>query len=170
MSVDEFAGDSPEPTWSVEELAAATGLAVPALQHYDEIGLARPSLHSHAGHRRYTPADVRRLHRITALRGFGFSVTDIEGPLDGAGTDLDAREVLLRQLDQVQDRIVRAHRLRDRLTALLGLLDSAADPSAELLVKLMREMTAVEHAYTPPESARLAEQRRATTPRGAPQD
>jgi DNA-binding transcriptional MerR regulator len=58
-----------EHVWSIGELAAATGLTVRTLHHYDEIGLARPSLRTHAGHRRYTATDVRRLHRVLALRG-----------------------------------------------------------------------------------------------------
>jgi DNA-binding transcriptional MerR regulator len=161
MSVDEFGGDGPASTWSVGDLAAATGLTVRTLHHYDEIGLATPSLRTHAGHRRYTTADVRRLHRIVALRGFGFSLTDIGRLLDDSDVQLDVREVVQRQLDQVQDRIVRAHRLRDRLAAVLELLDNAEDPSAPLLVRLMEEMIAVEHAYTPGELEELAEHRRA---------
>jgi DNA-binding IclR family transcriptional regulator len=38
-------------TWSVGELAAQTGLTVRTLHHYDEIGLARPTRRSAAGHR-----------------------------------------------------------------------------------------------------------------------
>ena len=176
MSVDEFGGDGPVPTWSVGELAAATGLTVCALDHYDEIGLATPSLRTHGGDRRYTTADVRRLHQIMALRGFGFAPTDIARLLDepddpgpGSGVRMDVREVVQRQLDQVQDRIVRAHRLRDRLAAVLELLDNAEDPTAPVLVRLMEEMTAVEHAYTPEELEELAEHRRARPQPGRPQ-
>jgi MerR family transcriptional regulator, thiopeptide resistance regulator len=55
-------------TWSIGELAARTGLTVRTLRHYDEIALARPSHRTSAGHRRYDDADLRRLHRIVALR------------------------------------------------------------------------------------------------------
>lgn len=165
MSVDEFAGDAPEPVWSVGELAAATGLTVPTLQHYDEIGLLRPSLRSHGGHRRYTSADVLRLHRVTALRGFGFALSRIAGLLDdavpGRIAGLDARELVLRQLDQVQDRILHAHRLRDRLLDVLRLLDDGDDPPASMLVPLVAELTAVQHAYTAEEIEHLAGRRRA---------
>ena len=144
-------------TWSVGELAAATGLTVRTLHHYDEIGLARPSLRSPAGHRRYTADDVRRLHRIVALRGFGFGLTEIGALLDGSGPE--PRELLRSQLDQVADRIARATRLRDRLEALLGQLDATGNPSAAVLVRLMEEMTAVEHRYTPEELQEMAARR-----------
>jgi DNA-binding transcriptional MerR regulator len=109
-------------TWSVGELATATGLTVRTLQHYDEIGLARPSLRSPAGHRRYTDADVHRLHRIVALRGFGFGLAEIGALLDGSGPE--PGELLRSQLDQVRDRIARATRLQARLEVLLAQFDA----------------------------------------------
>lgn len=129
-------------TWSVGELAAQTGLTVRTLHHYDEIGLARPSRRSAAGHRRYTADDVRRLHRIVALRGFGFALPEIAALLDSA--ELDPGQLVRRQLDQVNDRIARATRLRDRLEAVLGRFDATGSPSADVLVTLIEEMTAME--------------------------
>jgi DNA-binding transcriptional MerR regulator len=155
-------------TWSIGELAAQTGLTVRTLHHYDEIGLARPSQRSSAGHRRYTATDVRRLHRIVALRGFGFALAEIGVLLDSPG--LAARELVQRQLDQVNDRIVRAERLRGRLEAVLGVFDAADSPSAGELVRLIEEMTAVEHAYTPEEFERMAAQRREMWERLAPEE
>jgi MerR family transcriptional regulator, thiopeptide resistance regulator len=128
-------------TWSIGELAAQTGLTVRTLHHYDEIGLARPSQRSAAGHRRYTAADVRRLHRIVALRGFGFTLAEIGALLDDAGPD--PRELVRGQLDQANDRIARATRLRDRLTTVLGMFDAAGRPSADVLIRLIEEMTTV---------------------------
>jgi DNA-binding transcriptional MerR regulator len=155
-------------TWSVGELAAATGLTVRTLHHYDEIGLARPSLRSPAGHRRYTGADVRRLHRIVALRGFGFGLAEIGALLDGSGPE--PRELLRSQLDQAVDRIARASRLRDRLEVLLGQFDAAGAPSAAVLVRLIEEMTAVEHLYTPEELQQMAARRQAMLARLSPEE
>jgi len=67
-------------TWSIGELAGQTGLTVRTLRHYDELGLARPSRRTAAGHRRYAAEDVRRPHRIVALRGFGFALPEIAAP------------------------------------------------------------------------------------------
>jgi DNA-binding transcriptional MerR regulator len=155
-------------TWSVGELAAATGLTVRTLHHYDEIGLARPSLRSPAGHRRYTGADVRRLHRVVALRGFGFALAEIGALLDGSGPE--PRELLRSQLDQVRDRIARATRLRDRLEVLLGQFDAAGTPSAAVLVRLIEEMTAVEHTYTPEEFAEMSARRQAMLAQLSPEE
>jgi MerR family transcriptional regulator, thiopeptide resistance regulator len=155
-------------TWSVGELATATGLTVRTLHHYDEIGLARPSLRSPAGHRRYTDADVRRLHRIVALRGFGFALAEIAALLDGSGPE--ARELVRSQLDQVRDRIARATRLRDRLEVVLGQFDAAGTPSAAVLIRLIEEMTAVEHSYTPEEFQEMAARRQALAAQLSPEE
>ncbi|MFC0506748.1 MerR family transcriptional regulator [Micromonospora costi] len=168
MSADKRPPATGNRTWSVGELAAVTGLTVRALHHYDEVGLLVPTLRTSAGHRRYTPSDVRRLHRVTALRGFGFSLAQIRLLLDDA--DLDVRELVRRQLDQAEDRVARAQRLR---TSLLGVLDAlddaAAEPSASVLVQLIEVMTAVEHTYTPEELERMAEHRRRMAAQLSPQ-
>ena len=140
MDVDEFGGDGPAPTWSVEELADATGLTVQILQGYADAGLVSPSLRHHTGPRRYTPADVLRLHRVTALRGLGFPPAEVAARLDDP--ELDARELVRRQLDQVEGRLARGRRLRDRLIALAAVFDDGDLPSAPELVQLMAELTA----------------------------
>ncbi|HEY0532381.1 MAG TPA: MerR family transcriptional regulator, partial [Actinoplanes sp.] len=57
-----------ERRWKIGDLAAATGLTLRALRHFDDIGLLCPAERSPAGHRWYTGDDVRRLYRILALR------------------------------------------------------------------------------------------------------
>ncbi|MEV1328620.1 MerR family transcriptional regulator [Micromonospora costi] len=158
MSADNRPPATETRTWSVGELAAVTGLTVRTLHHYDEVGLLVPTLRTSAGHRRYTSSDVRRLHRVTALRGFGFSLAQIRLLLDDA--DLDVRELVRRQLDQAEDRVARAQRLRTSLLGVLDALDNAVEPSASVLVQLIEVMTAVEHTYTPEELETMAEHRR----------
>jgi DNA-binding transcriptional MerR regulator len=153
--------------WSIGELAARTGITVRTLHHYDEIGLARPSRRTPAGHRRYTADDVRRLHRIVALRGFGFPLLEIAALLDDPG--LDAGELVRRQLAQAGDRLDRAQRLHDQLTKVLELFGAAGEPSAAALLTLIEEMTAVEHAYTPEEFERMAAHRQAMTEQLTPE-
>jgi DNA-binding transcriptional MerR regulator len=156
-------------TWGVGELAAATGLTVRTLHHYDEVGVLRPSRRTAAGHRRYTGADVARLHRVTALRGFGFSLAEVGALLDG-GEPADVRELVRRQLDQVEDRLRRARDLRAGLVRVLSLLDTAAEPSAAELVRLIEVMTAMDHSYSPEELERMAESRRRALEALSPQE
>jgi MerR family transcriptional regulator, thiopeptide resistance regulator len=74
----------------IGEVAAATGLTVRTLHHYDEIGLLAPAGRTEAGYRLYSGDDVRRLYRIVAFRRLGLALTEIGALLDrdGAATDL----------------------------------------------------------------------------------
>ena len=69
----------------VGELARRTGLTVRTLHHYDEIGLLKPSLHTAAGHRLYTAADIARLQQVLSLRQLGFSLEQVRDCLDRPG-------------------------------------------------------------------------------------
>ncbi|NUR43401.1 MAG: MerR family transcriptional regulator, partial [Streptomyces sp.] len=48
-------------SYSVGQVAGFAGVTVRTLHHYDDIGLLAPGERSHAGHRRYSDADLDRL-------------------------------------------------------------------------------------------------------------
>jgi DNA-binding transcriptional MerR regulator len=52
----------------VGELVKRANLTFRTLHHFDEIGLFKPSLHTGAGCRLYTAADVARLQQVLSLR------------------------------------------------------------------------------------------------------
>lgn len=104
-------------------MARATGLTVRTLHHYDRLGLLTPA-RDNAGRRCYTAADVRRLHRIVALQGFGLSLGEIGLLLASSGPD--PREVLRRQLEQAEERIAVARRLRGSVLGVLSALGQQA--------------------------------------------
>ena len=78
-----MADTHPPQRLKVGEVAAATGVSVRTLHHYEPIGLLRASGRTPAGHRTYLPKDVERLHRIVALRQLGFPLERIAALLDG---------------------------------------------------------------------------------------
>jgi DNA-binding transcriptional MerR regulator len=129
--------------WRIGELARATRVTVRALHHYDRLGLLTPSSRTAGGHRCYTGEDVRRLHTIVALRGFGLSLRDIAAALEG-GTD--PRDILRRQLAETDERIRRAEQVR---FSLLGLLERLDDPQPQQFVALIEEMVTMNQPLTP---------------------
>ena len=150
--------DTEDRTWRVGELSEATGLSVRTLHHYDEIGLLRPSERSMSGHRRYDAADVRRLHLIVALRGFGFTLAEVGLVLDGELTDPGA--LLRAQLDLVEEQIAAATKVKHALLGVLDGLDRAHGPSADVLIELIEVMNAMSRALTRQEFDELVEKRR----------
>src|ERR671937_1198634 len=110
-----------EKLWKIGDLAAATGLTVRTLHHYDEIGLLRPSERTQAGYRLYGEEDVRRLYEIRALRDLGIPLSEIPDALDG-----DVRATLARHLERVEQDLQRQRRLQSLLRRILDAADSAS--------------------------------------------
>jgi DNA-binding transcriptional MerR regulator len=142
----------------VGEVAKATGLTVRTLHHYDEIGLLVPSERSGAGYRLYSDGDVRRLYRILALRGMGFTLEEIATTLVREGED--PRPAIRRHLERIDEQLRLGRRLRGRLTRILDLLDHADEPSGDQFIEAIEVMTRMERYYTPEQREQL-EQRAA---------
>jgi MerR family transcriptional regulator, thiopeptide resistance regulator len=140
---------------------------VRTLHHHDAIGLLTPSMRTGSGHRRYAAADLRRLHRILALRSFGFPLADIGRLLDGPTPDTVG--LVRAQLTQAEERLVDAARLRDHLRTVLQALTVAAELDNELFLQLIEVMTAVDRTYTPEDLERMNEQRQRATADLTPQ-
>jgi DNA-binding transcriptional MerR regulator len=144
--------------WRIGDLAVKTGITVRALHHYDRLGLVSPSWRTAGGHRWYTGDDVRRLHRVIALRSFGLSLEEIRSALD-ADAGYDPAGLLRRQLDQVDARIRQAIDLRTRLLGVLGALGRLAEPSPAQFLRLIEETITMTQPLTPEQLTRLNEER-----------
>jgi DNA-binding transcriptional MerR regulator len=144
----------------IGEVAAATGLTVRTLHHYDEIGLLAPSARSEAGYRLYGDDDVRRLYRIVAFRRLGLALDAIGALLDGEGAD--PRAVIHAQLERLDAEMALRSRLRARLNRLLEALEGANGAAgADLFLDAIEGMTMAEKYYTPEQLAQLEERRTA---------
>jgi len=95
-----------ERRYRVRDFAQIVGVTVKALQHYDRIGVLKPS-RTLAGHRIYSDRDVERVRQIVALKSIGVPLKRIKAVLDGQRVSLgDAlksqREDLVAQRDGLQ--------------------------------------------------------------------
>lgn len=105
---------------TVGQVSTRLGVTVRALHHWDDIGLARPSLRTTAGYRLYTADDLERLHRIVVYREIGLgldrirailddSTTGVAGALRAQRTQVAERIEHLQQLIAGLDRMIAAH-------------------------------------------------------------
>jgi DNA-binding transcriptional MerR regulator len=152
--------------WRIGELARATRVTVRALHHYDRLGLLVPSSRTSGGHRCYTGDDVRRLHAILALRGFGLTLAEIGAALDRPSAD--PREIVRRQLDQTDERIRQATRLRARLAGVLGELEKLAEPSTSEFITLIEEMITMDQPLSPERIQEMQQHRQEMAARLSP--
>jgi MerR family transcriptional regulator, thiopeptide resistance regulator len=145
----------------VGELARRTGLTVRALHHYDAIGLLRPSLHTEAGYRLYTAADVARLQQVLSLRQLGFSLDEVRDCLDRPG--FSPLEVVGLHVTRLREQIEWQSKLCERLEALAVHLRAAGEVSAEEFLHTIEEMNAMTanmDKYFTPEQLRFIQERR----------
>ncbi|WP_432987983.1 MerR family transcriptional regulator [Dactylosporangium sp. CA-233914] len=105
---------------TVGQVSTWLGVTVRALHHWDDIGLARPSLRTAGGYRLYTAGDLERLHRIVVYREIGLgldrirailddSTADVPGALRAQRTEVAQRIERLQQLSAGLDRMIAAH-------------------------------------------------------------
>jgi len=89
---------------NVGEVAAAVGVSVRTLHHWDAVGLLVPRKDAN-GYRSYAPADLERLAQVLTYRELGFPLDEVKRLLDDPASDV--LDHLRRQLSLLADRIVR---------------------------------------------------------------
>jgi DNA-binding transcriptional MerR regulator len=94
--------------WTVGQVAAAAGVTVRTLHHWEQVGLLVPSGRTAAGYRVYGTDDLSRLQRVLAYRELGFRLDEI-GPL--LDDDTDVADELRRQARLLRDQGARLLRM-----------------------------------------------------------
>ena len=92
--------------FSIGEFARLGTVSVRTLRHYDEIGLLLPAaVDPRTGYRCYSPAQIRQLHRIIALKELGLSLGQVKQLLAGITPEELQGMLMLRraQLEQELD-------------------------------------------------------------------
>src|SRR5579859_4461826 len=70
-------------SYSIDHVAAQTGLTKRTLRYYEEMGLLPPTDRTEGNYRRYSDEDIQRIEHIKKLRDLlGFSLADIRAMLE----------------------------------------------------------------------------------------
>lgn len=133
--------DGSGPLVRVGDLAAAAGLTVRALHHYEQIGLLRPSARTAAGHRMYGPEAIERLYRIIRLRRVGLSLDQIGRALDDPDWSLVG--ALRQHVATVDAQIAGLTSLRAGVAAAVADINVDNDPT-EVLLEVIAGMAAID--------------------------
>ena len=123
-------------SYSIDQVAAQTGLTKRTLRYYEEMGLLPPTGRTEGNYRRYSDEDIQRLEHIKKLRDLlGFSLADIRSMLEvdeergllkeanRLETDAAAKiarldradELIRRQLQMIEQKIVGLEQMRTSL-------------------------------------------------------
>lgn len=104
---------------SIGQLSKRTGVKIPTIRYYEQMGLIVAPERSEGNQRRYTAEDLSRLSFIRHSRDLGFSIEDIKGLLELSQHPEkpchDAHGIAVQHLKNVQDRIAKLRRLEREL-------------------------------------------------------
>lgn len=118
---------------NVGEIAAAAGVSVRTLHHWDAVGLLVPSSRTAAGYRCPSDNDLERPRQVLTYRELGFSCDDVRAPLDDPSVDAVAHlrrpETLLADcLTHLQSVQALMHRAVEEHVARRDLNDASPRP------------------------------------------
>lgn len=99
---------------TVKQVSLLTGVSIRSLQFYDEIGLLKPTQTTAAGYRLYDDGALEKLQQILFFKELDFTLKEIKTIMSDPAFDKAAAFAKQRELIELK---------RDRLSALLGLLD-----------------------------------------------
>lgn len=109
---------------TIGDLSRRTGVKVPTIRYYEQIGLLAEPVRTEGQQRRYRPEDVRRLNFVRHARELGFEVDAIRQLLSLAShpdrSCGEAHEITKAHLNEVKDKIARLTALRDELESMIA--------------------------------------------------
>lgn len=107
-------------TLIIGQLSVATGVKIPTIRYYEQIGLLPEGERDKGNRRRYDDEAAKRLLFIRSLRGQGFGVEAIRDLLHvmalPASQSAEAARIARSQLVAVQQKLTGLEQMRDILT------------------------------------------------------
>lgn len=132
--------DGTDKIYLIGELAAATGVTVRTLQHYDNIGLLPTSGRTDGGRRYYTKEDMLCLEQIIFYKSLGFSLQEIR--------DKVVKRPKLSQIEQIlhEQEVVLYRKIEDAYASIASIeafrtsIAAGSFPSWQLLAGFIRTL------------------------------
>jgi DNA-binding transcriptional MerR regulator/uncharacterized glyoxalase superfamily protein PhnB len=115
---------------TIGEVSSRTGLTPRTLRYYEDLGLLEPA-RSEGGRRSYDARTLDRLYRIRLQRILGTPVADVRPD------DSDLLAVARRHLAELDQRLMRTARERERVRAVEARLLAGGDPTDSELLDLL---------------------------------
>ena len=126
-----------EPLMLIGGLSKSTRTHIDTIRYYERIGLLAPPRRTEGRHRVYTREHVRKLSFIRRARELGFSLNDIRALIQlrhaGDKACLPAREMALRHLAEVQEKIASLRNLESALKTATACCNPGAQASCPII-------------------------------------
>lgn len=132
--------DETETIYTVGELAAAAGVSIRTLQHYDNIGLLPTSGRTAGGRRYYTEEDLFILEQILFYKSLGLSLHEIRGKVVAHPEPSEMTRILQEQELALFRKIEDAHAGLAAIEACRTSIAAGNHPSWQLLTGFIRTL------------------------------
>ncbi len=132
--------------FTIEQVAARTGLTKRTLRYYEEVGLLTPTDRTESNYRRYSEADIQRLERIKKLRDLlGFSLADIRELLD-AEDERGQIKVAYQHETEVSAKISQLDRADELIRSQLHLVEQKLEGLEQMRTTLLAKLEHHKHS------------------------
>jgi DNA-binding transcriptional MerR regulator len=120
----------------IGDFSSLAQVSIKTLRYYDERGLLSPAhIDPETGYRYYSASQLSRLHRILALKDFGFSLEQIARCLEEKVTAEQMRGMLLLRQAEQQARVEEEHDRLGRLQSRIRLIEQETSMPQEVILK-----------------------------------
>lgn len=122
----------------IGDFSALAQVSVKTLRYYDEAGLLEPEwVDPESGYRYFAARQIARLHRILALKDFGFSLEEIAKLLREGVTGEQMRGMLKLQQTEQQRRVEEEGDRLSRINSRIRLIERENDMSYDVVLKTL---------------------------------
>lgn len=133
---------------NIGSAARASGVSAKTIRYYESIGLLPEPKRADNGYRTYGRDDVETLRFIQTARHLGFAVRDVASLLDlwrdRQRASADVKRLARRQIEAIENRIVRLREMRDTLVELSARCSGDDRPECPILERLAAGEAGVE--------------------------
>jgi DNA-binding transcriptional MerR regulator len=132
--------------FTIEQVAARTGLTKRTLRYYEEVGLLPPTDRTEGNYRRYSEEDIQRLERIKKLRDLlGFSLADIRELLD-AEDERGQIKVAYQHETEASGKIAQLDRADELIGSQLHLIEQKIEGLEQMRTGLLAKLEHHKHS------------------------
>ncbi len=131
-------------TYTIHEVAQRSGLSIPTLRYYEEIGLV-PDVwrDTSSGHRRYSADTLQIIESLANLRAVGMSIEEMRTYLtlreQGDETAVEKRELFRAHAEEVEKQIARLHIRQRYLSFKVAYWDARARGDMDEAARIAQE-------------------------------
>lgn len=126
--------------FSIGEFSEKTGIPIPTLHYYDDIGLLRPEKNPSSGHRIYNYQDIVILQKILSLKFLGYSLDKISNLLNESSFTVDLNESLSLHLQALEKEKEQIEQSMKSINRVIRLVEEEGAVDSTLLFSLIHGM------------------------------